>query len=207
LVFGVRDKPRSIVGTGYRPDRPALERLKHEIARHSTSRITFDGIYEVNTPDVRVVMFKIPPAIQGIPTAWKGHFYGRDGESLGPLSLNEIENIRSQIVIEDWSAQIYADATLEDLDPEAVNFARKQFMSKHQSLADEVGHWDNETFLNKAKICILGRLTHAAILLLGKPEAEHYLSPALARITWVLKNEQGGRKGLPTFRTAIDSGC
>ena len=46
-------------------------------------------IYIVKHPSGRVVMFKIPPALQGVPTAWKGHWYGRNGESLGALSLRE----------------------------------------------------------------------------------------------------------------------
>ena len=199
LVFGVRDKPRGIVGSGYRPDRSSLDRLKQEISQHTTQRITFDEIYEVATPDGRVVLFKIPPALQGLPTAWKGHFYGRDGESLGPLSLNEIERIRGQTMPEDWSAQICEAVTLKDLDPAAMDFARKQFKEKHHTLIDEVDQWDDETFLNKARICIGGRMTHTAILLLGKSESEHFLSPALARITWVLKNEQGVEKDYRHF--------
>jgi ATP-dependent DNA helicase RecG len=199
LVFGVRDKPRGIVGTGYRSDRPALDRLKQEIAQHTTSRITFDEIYEVPTDDGRVVMFQIPPALRGLPTAWKGHFYGRDGESLGPLNLNEIENIRGQAIASDWSAQVSKNATLKDLDSVAVDFARKQFRAKNHSLANEVDHWDDATFLNKARICSKGRLTYTAILLLGKPESVYFLSPALAQITWVLKNEQGVEKDYQHF--------
>ena len=168
LVFGVRDKPRTIVGTSYRADRPALDRLKHEIAQHSTPRITFDEIYEVVTPDGRVVMFKIPPALKGLPTAWKGHFYGRDGESLGPLSLSEIEQIRKQAMVEDWSAQICKDATVKDLDPSAMLFARTQYKKKNRSLENEVDQWDDKNFLYRARICTGGGITRTAILLLGQ---------------------------------------
>ena len=55
----------------------------------------------------------------------------------------------------------------------------------------EVDRWDDLTFLNKAKVCINGRITRTAIILLGRNEAEHYLSPGIARITWVLKDEKG----------------
>jgi len=47
-------------------------------------------------PEGRVLMFQIPPAPQGIPVAWKGHFYGRHACSLGALNLQEIEQIRNQ---------------------------------------------------------------------------------------------------------------
>jgi len=42
------------------------------------------------------------------------------------------------------------------------------------------------TFLNKAKVCLSGKITRAAILLLGKSEAEQFIAPAIGRITWVL---------------------
>jgi len=58
-------------------------------------------------------------------------------------------------------------------------------------LAPEVDGWDDLTFLNKAKVCINGRITRTAIILLGRNESEHYLSPGIARITWVLKDEKG----------------
>jgi ATP-dependent DNA helicase RecG len=41
-------------------------------------------------------MFQIPAAPRGIPVAWEGHYYGRDGESLGALNIQEIEQIRNQ---------------------------------------------------------------------------------------------------------------
>ena len=94
LVFGVKDD-RSICGSRFREDPAELDSLKQRVAVHTTGNLTFEDIYVVNHPDGRVVMFKIPPALKGIPTAWKEHFYGRNGESLGGLNLGEIETIRS----------------------------------------------------------------------------------------------------------------
>jgi ATP-dependent DNA helicase RecG len=48
--------------------------------------------------------------------------------------------------------------------------------------------------LNKAKITINGKITRTAIILLGKPEAEHFLTPSVARITWVLKDKDNVEK-------------
>ena len=191
LVFGVKDKPRGIVGSQYRPHRPALDRLKQEIANHTTNHMTFQEIYELTTSKGRVVMFQIPAAMRGMPTAWQGHYYGRYGESLGPLTLNEIEQIRQQAMYDDWSAHLCDGATLDDLDPEAIRTARQQYKEKFPRLADEVDQWDDLTFLNKAKVCLNGRITKTAIVLLGKDEASHYLLPARAWITWVLKEPKG----------------
>ena len=67
-------------------------------------RIDVLDIYVVQHPEGRVVLFQIPPAPPGVPIAWQGHWYGRDGESLGPLALHELEAIRSQSQTTDWSA-------------------------------------------------------------------------------------------------------
>jgi hypothetical protein len=96
LVFGVKDKPRKVVGSQYRPHRASLDSLKQEVAQHTTGRITFVEIHELQLPQGRVVMFEIPPAPRGIPIAWKGHFYGRDADALGALNLQEIDQIRGQ---------------------------------------------------------------------------------------------------------------
>jgi hypothetical protein len=36
----------------------------------------------------------------------KGHKYGRDGESLGPLTDNEYDTIKSQSPTVDWQAKV-----------------------------------------------------------------------------------------------------
>jgi hypothetical protein len=41
LIFGIKDKGRTIVGSLFRPDRKDLDSLKGEIARKTTNRITF----------------------------------------------------------------------------------------------------------------------------------------------------------------------
>ncbi len=199
LVFGVRHKPRTVVGSQYRPHRPDLDRLKQEVAAQTSQRLTFDEIHEVVTQQGRVVLFQIPAALRGVPTAWKGHFYGRDGESLGPLNLSEIEQIRAQAIQEDWSAQVVEAASLADLDPEAILFARSQYHEKHPQHAAELVSWDDVTFLNKAKVCVGGKVTRAALLLLGKEESAHFLSPAQGRITWVLRDEQNLEKDYQHF--------
>lgn len=96
LVLGVQDKTHAVVGTRYRPSRPDLDHLKQEIAAHTTNGLTFEEVHELTTQQGRVILFQIPAALRGVPTAWKGHFYGRNGESLGALNLHEIEQIRGQ---------------------------------------------------------------------------------------------------------------
>jgi len=192
LIFGVTDKPpRVIVGSDYRNTPPGLDRLKQKIAQHTNHQMAFVAIHELIVEGKRVVMFEIPPAARGIPTTWNGVAYGRVHESLAPLALYEIEEIRSQAPQDDWSAKVCEGATLADLDPEAIAFAREKYKEKHPDLAGEVDGWDNGTFLTKAKVCVQGRVTNAAIILLGRSEAANLLSPAIAQITWVLRDTDG----------------
>jgi ATP-dependent DNA helicase RecG len=199
LVFGVENKKHAIVGSQFRTLRKDLDSLKSEIANKTTNRITFIEIYELNEPEGRVVMFQIPAAPKGFPIAFDGHYYGRDDEELSPLNLEEIERIRAQATTEDWSAAIVTDATIEDLDEDAIALARKNFKNKFPEKAEEVDGWNNITFLNKAKITIKGKITRTAIILLGKEESEHFINPAEAKVRWLLKDANGNDKDYAIF--------
>ncbi len=96
LVFGVNNA-QQVVGTAFRTDPVKLQSLNKEIADQCNNRLTFRGIHEVVYEEKRVVLFEIPPATIGQPTTWKGHFYGRDGESLGPLNTDERHRIERQL--------------------------------------------------------------------------------------------------------------
>ena len=154
LVFGIENKRHQIVGSSFRSHRKDLDSLKSEIANKMTNRITFIEIYELKEREGRVVMFQIPAAPRGLPIAFDGHYYGRDNEELVPLNLEEIERIRAQATIEDWSAVIIPEATIDDLDVEAIALARKNFKDKFPDKAYDVDKWNDITFLNKSKVTI-----------------------------------------------------
>ncbi len=194
LIFGIKDRGRTIVGSRFRLQRKDLNHLKGEIADKTTNRVTFMEIHELILPEGRVLMFQVPAAPKGIPIAFEGHYYGRDGEELSPLNLEEIERIRSQALAEDWSAVIVPDAVLSDLDPPAIEKARENFRDKFPGQAGEVNAWDDMTFLNKARLTIKGKITRTALLLLGRPESEHFISPAEAKIRWILEDARGNHK-------------
>jgi ATP-dependent DNA helicase RecG len=195
LIFGIENKYKYIVGSNYRAtNRAALDSLKSEIANKTTNRITFIEIYELNFPEGRVVMFQIPPAPRGIPLAWEGHYYGRDDESLVAMNIEEFERIRKQATHADWSAVICEDATLEDLEPFAIAKAKENYKNKFPEQATLVDTWNDITFLNKAKVTVKGKITRAAIILLGKTESEHFINPSEAKIRWILKEKNNSEK-------------
>ena len=131
LVFGVKDKTRTVVGSDYRNESEWLQSLKNQIATGAAPRITFRNIYELHHPDGRVVLFDIPPAPAGTPIAWNGHYYARAGESLVSLGLDKLDEIRGQLSVPDWSAQIVPDATFNHLDEVALTEARESFANKY----------------------------------------------------------------------------
>lgn len=199
LVFGIKDSDKSIVSSQFRIRRQDLESLKAEIANHTTGRLSFVEIYDLQLDGGRVVVFEIPPAPKGMPIAWKGHYYGRDGEELNALNREEYERITIQITGEDWSAQTVEGAGLEDLSSEALLKARASYKIKKSHLLEEIDSWDDITFLNKTKVCIKGKITRTAILLLGNPESEHFINPATAKISWILRDQDNVEKDYQHF--------
>lgn len=199
LVFGVDDKSHEILGTNFLSTVASRNDLKKYIADLTSERLTFVEIYELNYNGNRVVMCQIPPAPIGIPVNFKGYYHGRDGESLVALNIEEIETIRKENRFEDWSAEIVANATLDDLDPIAISKAREMYLNAHASLSDEIVTWDDSTFLNKAKITRQNKITNTAILLLGKEESESLISPSVAKIKWILKDQNNVERDYQIF--------
>ena len=199
LIFGVSDDKR-YVGTEFRKQ-GNLQSLKKEIVNGTNERLTFLEIYELTVEKCRVIAFQIPPAIRGIPTTWQGAAYAREHESICPLPMNKVDLIRSQIGM-DWSKEIVEEATIEDLDEEAIKKARELF-SKRQNdrkKAQEVlRNLSDIEVLNKAGITIKGKITRTALLLLGKSEAKYFFDGFIPRITWTLYNADNSVKAYEHF--------
>lgn len=192
LVFGVDNKTRSVVGSDYRQDHERLHSLKMQIAAATEPSITFRDIHMLQAPQGRVVLFEIPAAPMGMPISWKGHYYSRAGESLTSLGLDKQDEIRRQMGATDWSAQVVQGATLEHLNASALTRARESFAKKYANRfePDEVMRWTDGTFLDRAKLTQDGRITRTTLLLLGKEESAHLLSPHPAQMTWKLEGAE-----------------
>ncbi len=199
LIFGVTNT-KKIVGTAYR-ENGNLQNLKKEIVGGTNERATFMEIYEVKIDGCRIVAFQIPPATRGIPTTWNGAAYAREDENTCPLPMDKMDLIRSQIGV-DWSKKIISEATLDDLDSEAVAYARKLFMKKQNATKKSTEMLQNMSdveILNKAGILIKGKITNAALILLGKEDAAYLFDGFIPRITWTLYNGNGTVKAYEHF--------
>ncbi len=191
LVFGYDEKRHEIVGTSYKNGEGALNNLKHDFSQHTNDGQTFREIIPVEVDGKRILMFKIPASPRNIVMKWKGIAYGRDGESLKPLNQSKQDEIRRQTPAPDWSAEIVPDATIDDLDEVAIAKARKMFKKVHSRIpAEEVNRWSTEEFLSKCELMVNGKLTRAAIILLGKMFSDSKLRPAVAEVTWTLRDER-----------------
>lgn len=194
LVLGVEDGTWNVVGTNLRMPTAKYGNQDYELwLRKNCSPITPFEIEEFEYEDKHIVIFEIQAAA-GEPVNFKGAAYVRVGSNLTKLKdfpdyVRQIYNSQK-----DWSAEIVKDATFDDLDPDAIKEARKMYAKKHEDLMVEMKSWDDVKFLNKAKITKQGQITNTAILLLGRTESEHFISPAVARIRWIYKDSNGEEK-------------
>lgn len=179
FVLGVSEQTnKHPVGTSFKDgDASLLEKFKYEISKSTTDGMSFLDIIELmpiyGGKKCRVLMFKIPAAVAGMPTEWKTRYYARSGDSLIPLQQYKIDIIRNQ-ERKDWSRQILAEATIDDLDSKAIAFARTKYKEKmnRPHINEEIDSLSNFDFLSKIKLIIDGKITNAAMVLLGREDRD-----------------------------------
>jgi len=192
LVLGVADKTLEVLGIEDIFDYTA-ENLPYRLVGNCTNLST-EGLFveEIITEDTnqRVWIIHIPrhsprKPVYAHKTAWQ-----RSGDNLIELTPQREAVILSEsLSIEtDWSAKICKDATLNDLNIEAIEFAKEEYKIKHSKLAHEVDGWSIEQFLAKAKLLKNGQITNACMLLLGKDDSSYLLENIHCQITWILKD-------------------
>lgn len=152
-----------------------------------------------------VWLVRIPKHKPRLPVYAHDKTWQRIDDNLVEMRRERLDAILHEPVdLTDWSAQIAEGATLDDLDPAALQLAREKFAEKHRNVAfaADIAGWDRRTFLDKAKITIDGKITRTALLLLGKPEASHFL-PTLPQVTWKLVGEEQAYEhfGMPFLLT------
>lgn len=206
FVLGVSETgTRHPVGTAFKEGPVTLlERFKYTISQNTTDAMTFLDIIElypvVDGRSKRVLMFKIPAAVAGMPTEWKTRCYARSGESLIPLQQYKIDAIRSQ-ERRDWSKLLLSGATIKNLDREAIAFAREKYKERKNQphITEEVDSLSDEEFLTKIKLMRNGQVTNAAMILLGNADFDDLFANA-PTIMWRLYSANGELKDYTIFR-------
>lgn len=194
LVIGVQDKTLEIVGTDtYNYDRQkAILRLTERCVNLSTEGLDIDEFITDDT-NRKVWVIHIPKHLPKRPVFAHNKAWQRIEDSLVEMTAERMSAILDEPIFSetDWSAQIVADATIEDLDEVAIAKARMMFKKVHSRIPEaEVNAWTVETFLSKCGIMKNGGITRAAIILLGKYESTFKLRPAVAQVTWTRRDEK-----------------
>jgi ATP-dependent DNA helicase RecG len=193
LVIGIEDNTHNIIGIQDFNNHTAQNirlRILSKCPNLDSEHFTIEDI-ETSDSKKKVWIFHIPKHLARRPVSAHERYWQRVDDSLVELRKERLEAILKEPIFtnDDWSAQIVQNATLDDLEPKAIEKARKEYKEKNPRKAIECDTWDDITFLNKAKITLQGKITNTALLLLGKEEASHFLSPAVAKISWILKDE------------------
>ncbi|WP_428655991.1 RNA-binding domain-containing protein [Runella sp.] len=188
LLLGIKDGNKHVVGTNLQISTYKVGNQDFELWLRNFiyPKINFE-VFETNYHSQHIVLFRIPAA-KGEPTNFQKKPYIRINSQKTDLRNHPAYIRQIYNSLEDWSAKIIESASVDDLDPQALEMARAKFKEKNsnESFYPEIDQWEMATFLDKAKITINKKITNTAILLLGNPEAAHYLLPAICEITWKL---------------------
>lgn len=213
LVIGVKDQTLDIVGT----DLSALTfngfaatpltatfKLVEQCVNLSSEGLHIEEFITDDTHKT-VWIIHIPKHQPRRPVYAHRKAWQRIADSLVEMTQERMQRILSEpsAVFGDWTANIIEDATIDDLDPDAIRMAREKYTERHERRAKEIEGWDDATFLNKAKITRAGKITNAAIILLGREESEHFLSPAVCVIRWKLIAKEDKNKDFRNFHVPM----
>lgn len=163
LILGVSDKPpRRVVSSRVFDN---LERTKAGIIERLHIRVE---VTEIHHPDGRVVVFEVPSRPIGMPIQLEGAYWMRGGEDLVPMTPDLLKRIFDEAV-PDFTAGICVEAKLDDLDPAAVQSLKTRWIRKSGNTA--LNNLSSERLLADAELIINGKITYAALILLGNSQA------------------------------------
>ena len=163
IVLGVEDsRPRRVVGTSAfsepgRTEAGLYEQLHQRVA-----------VEEYHHDGKRVLIVHAPSRLSGTAWQYKGSFWMRAGDALVPMTDEQLRRIHEEAG-PDFSAEPCAKAQISDLDPEAVAVLRRLWDRK--SPGKGILDRPLDRLLADAEVVVDGRLTYAALILLGTREA------------------------------------
>ena len=157
LVVGVEDKTLRIVGTdtyNYTTQQATL-RLTNLCANLSSERLDIEEFITEDTHKT-VWVIHIPKHLPKLPVYAHNKAWQRIEDSLVELTQERLNAILEETSpTYDWSAEIVAEATLDDLEPMALQKAREEYKSVHPKLATEVDTWDDMELLGSTSLLVL----------------------------------------------------
>ena len=201
IILGIEDKTLKIIGIQDFHDYN-IDNIKYRILGNCTNLSSegFDIVEYVTSDTYKIVwIVKVPKHQFRLPVYAHKKAWQRIGDNLVPMTKERLNNILNEnLILEDWSKKIIEEASIEDLDKEAIKKARKEFIKRNPKYIDEIEKWNDIKFLDKSKLTIKGKITRACFILLGKQEEEHFLDSA-DKIRWNLKTLENQDKDFEIF--------
>lgn len=187
LYFGIDDGTLEIKGTSFDASKAKAkgsQALELYLRRMISPKINFsitDFCYHGNK-NLKITVFKIPAAVHE-PTCYMNKSWIRVDSHTTELSqypewTRAIYNSKV-----DWTAECIEGADADDLDKDAVRMAREGYRQRFPDYAEAIQEWSDEVFLDKAGLTQEGKITRAALLLVGKPEKAYKLRH-IAQMNW-----------------------
>lgn len=169
MILGVTDKrPRRIVGSSAFHD---IERTKAGLIERLRLRI---DATELLHSYGRVIIFHVPSRPLGVPIGCKGAFWMRAGEDLAAMTPDLLKRIFEETA-PDFSAEVCQAASLDDLDPQAIDEFEKRWAARSKNRSPK--RVNAEQLLLDAELVTADGVTYAALILLGSAKALSRLLP------------------------------
>lgn len=163
VILGVTDKrPRQVVGTQAFPQQ---EKTRRSLMDRIPLRIE---VIEIHYDDQRVLAFDIPSRPVRMAIQYDGVYWSREADSLKSLSGDRLRGIFAEAG-HDFSADICRNATIEDLDTNAIEDFRRRWIDKSKNAG--LGSLSQRQLLHDAEILLDDGLTYAALILFGTRRA------------------------------------
>lgn len=184
LVLGVANpQPRRVVGTEAFSNLPGIER---QLLQRLRLRIQAE---ELRVESKRVLVLTVPSRPIGTPISVDGAFWMRSGEELVAMTPDHLRGIFDEAG-PDFSAEVCPDATLDDLDPVAIESFRDRWAS--HSGNKTLARRPTSKLLRDAELVLPGGVTYAALILLGTRSA---LGRFLAQAEVIFEYRASARPG------------
>ena len=185
LVIGVVDQTLEIVGTNtYNYDVQKARLRMTDLCANLPSEGLLVEEFITDDSNKKVWVIHVPKHMKRRPVYAHSKAWQRLDDSLVELTDSRLNVILDeQDTAYDWTAQVIKDATIDDLDADAIKLAREGYKQRYPKFAKECESWSDKVFLDKACLTIDGKITNTTLLLVGKEEKAHKLNH-IAQIVW-----------------------
>lgn len=181
LVLGMADAmPHHVVGSDFAVGK--IGAIEDAVYDKLGIRIRTEELFDIS--GLRILITHIPSRPVGKTLKYEGVPLMRIGDSLRNMSDEEVFAILSEQE-PDFSAKICNEITIDDLDKEAIEKMKISYSRKQKN--NQFLQLSNEQILSDLKLLVEGKLTYAALILLGNKQKLDALLPQ-AKTIWEYRN-------------------